>query len=337
MSETAIKSNEREAARLYERGVAAARGGQRRVAAGLLARAVQLNPRHEMGWLWLSGVLDNPEEVAFCLRSVLATNPHNERAQKGLAWLEQQGKIAQQPLPPVLPAPPAPALSARQLEEQHRRDSWWVHWRHTRRDTNRARTVLWLIPILLLALTIGLNLLLRQTIARNEAQALAAAQPPAQATAAPAKPAIIQAELPVTRDAAVLAYLSALDAPRAELREAIDTYRATTSQPGGSSIAHATAAHTLRDQIDAAYRTIDALNPPAPLAQAHNSYLAGLEIERQAIDSMLEFYSSLSIQNANRATLRMADSARQLDQARRLFALGQAAVPRAPIPAQTLR
>ncbi|KPV50825.1 hypothetical protein SE17_24660, partial [Kouleothrix aurantiaca] len=141
----------------------------------------------------------------------------------------------------------------------------------------------------------------------------------------------------VTRDAAVLAYLSALDAPLAQLRAALDTYRATTSQPGGSSIAHATAARTLRDQIDAAYRTIDALAPPAPLAQAHTSYLAGLEIERQAIDSMLEFYSSLSIQNANRATLRMADSARQLDQARHLFALGEAAVPHAPIPAQTLR
>ena len=63
MLETAIKSNEREAARLYQRGVAAARGGQRRVAAGLLSRAVQLNPRHELAWLWLSGVLDAPDEI----------------------------------------------------------------------------------------------------------------------------------------------------------------------------------------------------------------------------------------------------------------------------------
>ena len=75
MTETAIKSNEREAAQLYRRGVAAARGGQRRVAAGLLSRAVQLNPRHELGWLWLSGVLDAPDEIAFCLRSALAYVP----------------------------------------------------------------------------------------------------------------------------------------------------------------------------------------------------------------------------------------------------------------------
>jgi len=48
MSESGIKSNEIEASRLFQRGVAAARGGQRRVAAVLLGRAVQLNPRHEL-------------------------------------------------------------------------------------------------------------------------------------------------------------------------------------------------------------------------------------------------------------------------------------------------
>lgn len=79
--------------------MAAARGGQRRIAAGLLARAVQLNPRHELGWLWLSGLCHAPEEIAFCLRSVLAVNPHNERAQQGLAWLEQRNQIVKQPVP----------------------------------------------------------------------------------------------------------------------------------------------------------------------------------------------------------------------------------------------
>ena len=86
MAEPAIKSDHAEAARLFERGVAAARGGQRRVAAGLLSRAVQYDPRHEQAWLWLSGVLDSPEEIAFCLRSVLTLNPDNERARQGLGW-----------------------------------------------------------------------------------------------------------------------------------------------------------------------------------------------------------------------------------------------------------
>lgn len=336
MTETAIKSNQQEAARLFERGVAAARGGQRRVAAGLLARTVQLDPRHEMGWLWLSGVLDDPEEIAFCLRSVLATNPHNERARQGLAWLEQRGKIVSQPAPPAVVAP-APVLNAQQAEAQHRREAWWVQWRHTRRDVNRARLVLWLIPILLLLLTISLNIVLRQAIARNEAQALAAARPPAQATARPGQPAIIQAELSASRNAALLAYLSALEAPRTQLRQSIQAYRDNTGQPGGSSIAHAAAARTLRDQIDGAYRAIDRLTPPVPLAGAHANYLVGLEMERQALDDMLEFYSSLSIQYANRATLRMTDSTRQIEQARELFDAGRATVDIIAVPAQSAR
>src|ERR1044071_8985413 len=99
MTETGIKSNEAEASRLFQRGVAAARGGQRRLAAVLLGRAVQLNPHHELSWLWLSGVLDEPGEIAFCLRSVLSVTPHNERARQGLTWLEHHSLISPQPAP----------------------------------------------------------------------------------------------------------------------------------------------------------------------------------------------------------------------------------------------
>ncbi|MBK9941755.1 MAG: hypothetical protein IPP13_09090 [Kouleothrix sp.] len=340
MTETAIKSNEREAARLYERGVGAARGGQRRMAAGLLARAVQLNPRHEQAWLWLSGVLDTPDDIAFCLRAVLAVNPHNERARQGLAWLDQRGMTTPQSAStPVAPPaePRAAAAGPGRREQPEHEASWWVGWRHNRRDSNRARTLLWVIPILLLLLTLGLNAVLRSAIDRNIAQAIAAAQPRPAATALPALPPIIQAELPSTRDAAVLAYLSALDLPRTRLRAAITGYRATTGQPGGSAIVHAAAARTLREQIDALYREIDAIEPPPGLAPAHNRYLAGLEIERQALDDMLEFYSSLAIQSANRATLRMADSAHQIELARQLLDTRRAVVPATSIPAQTLR
>ncbi len=334
MTESAIKSNEREAARLFERGVAAARGGQRRIAAGLLARAVQLNPRHELGWLWLSGVLDAPEEIAFCLRSVLAVNPHNERAQQGLAWLEQRNQIVKQPVPARLAELPAEAHP-----EAHAHEAWWVVWRRTHRDTSRARQVLWLIPILLIGLTLGLNMALRGAIERNEARARAAAQPPAppQATARPQVVALIQAELPIARDARTLAYLSALEPARAQLRAAVLAYRDATSRPGGSSIAHAAAARALREQIDQAYATIDALEAPAGLAQAHNRYLAGLEIERQALGDMLEFYSSLSIQYANRATLRMGDSAREIAQANQGFAGHQGPAHAPALPQQTAR
>jgi hypothetical protein len=338
MAETAIKSNQREAARLFERGVAAARGGQRRVAAGLLARVVQLDPRHELGWLWLSGVLDDPNEIAFCLRAVLAVNPHNERARQGLAWLEQRGQIAAQPAPPAV-AEPAPVSVARaEAPEEHQaQESWWVGWRHSRREMSRARLVFWSVPILLLALTLALNIALRDAVGRNQALALAAAQPKIVSTAAPALPSIIDAEVAPVRDAQVLAYLSAIEAPRAQLRDAINAYRNSTGQPGGSSVTHAGAARALREQIDKTYGQLEAIEPPATLAQAHNSYLAGLEIERQALDDMLEFYNSLSVQYANRATLRMVDSGRQLDRARSIFDARRLEVANQPIQPQVAR
>lgn len=339
MAETAIKSNQREAAHLYERGVAAARGGQRRVAAGLLARAVQLDPRHELAWLWLSGVLDDPKEIAFCLRAVLAVNPHNDRARQGLAWLEQRGQIVAQPAPPVLPEPqPTADIHAdARAEIQARESSWWVGWRHSRREMSRARLVFWSAPILLLLLTLALNLALRDAVGQHEALAREAALPKAIQAHTPALPSIIQAELAATQDARALAYLSAMAGARQQLRAAVDVYRSSTGQPGGSSIAHAAAARTLREQLDTVYGQLDALDPPATLVQAHTSYLAGLEIERQALDDMLEFYNSLNVQNANRATLRMIDSGRQFERASALFDARQAAIGSQLIQAQAAR
>jgi len=262
MSEHSIKSNQVEASRLFQRGVAAARGGQRRVAAGLLARAVQLDPRHEMGWLWLSGVLDDSEEIAFCLRAVLAVNPHNERARAGLAWLEQRGKIAQHPAPAPVVEPPQLPVPDEAQAERHERESWWVGWRHSRREMSRARLVFWSAPILLLLLTLALNMALRDAVAHNQALARAASQPRVASTAAPALPSIIQADLPPIRDAHILAYLSAVEGPRAQLRQAIAAYRTSTGQPGGSSITHAAAARSLREQIDKSYAQLEALDPP---------------------------------------------------------------------------
>lgn len=337
MAETAIKSNQREAARLFERGVAAAKGGQRRVAAGLLARAVQLDPRHELGWLWLSGVLEDPSEIAFCLRSVLSVNPHNERARRGLDWLEQRQLVA----PAAAPAAEAPADEEEHAEERrarHEGEAWWVNWRRSRRDMGRVRLVFWMIPLLLLLLTLGLNLSLREAVARNVALARnAAVAPQLAARRAPVAVPQIEREPADARAAQTLAYLSALEAPRADLREAVRVYQDATSQPGGSSVAHAAAARKLRDQIEVSYTAIAGLTPPPALAQAHGDYLAGLELELSALDDMREFYSSFSIQLANRATLLLEDADKRLERARARFDSSAAQAARQPIPAQTAR
>lgn len=391
MVEAGIKSNEREAARLFERGVAAARGGQRRVAAVLLARVVQLDPQHELGWLWLSGVLDEPKEIAFCLRSALTINPQNDRARRGLAWLEQRNllrpeatatagvvlpgrvssMVGESPHPVEVPAP-APDVasqdhaatarvpwhtrlatvlpgSLRQPHDDARArydgESWWVNWRHSRRELGRARVLLWSMPILLLMLTLALNYALHAAIERNNAlieaelvqRAVAAEALPPPVPDDPPVVALIEPELTVVRDAATLAYLSQLEEPRARLRGAVESYRNATSRPGGSSIVHATSARRLRDEVERAYGVIAALQPPESLAEAHTAYLHGLELELAALDDMLAFYSSFRLENANRAALTMEEAGRRLEQARLAFEQQQVMLTAQVLPSHSIR
>lgn len=340
MAETAVRSNEREAARLFMRGVAAARSGQRRVAAGLLSRAVQLNPQHELGWLWLSGVLDEPDEIAFCLRSVLSVNPDNERARQGLAWLEQRSLIsAQQSTTTVISMREKVEEEEQEPERQARQEgeSWWVNWRRSQRDMGRVRLFFQAGLVLLLAFVLLLNLALRDAVARNKSMVLAAAA----STAIPvqqAKPTLIlHDELSAVRAARFLSYLSMMEAPRSQLREAVQTYQDATNQPGGSSVTHAAAARKLREHLDEAYTIIAGMTPPSQLEEAHASYLTGLDFERAALDDMLEFYASFSIQFANRAALRMEDAERQLERARTTFDKYHTELLDQPTPAYTPR
>jgi hypothetical protein len=373
MTDTAIKANEREALRLFERGVAAARGGQRRVAAGLLARAVQLNPRHEESWLWLSGTLDEPKEIAFCLRSVLTINPDNQRAQAGLEWLERKNMLAAEPAPPervTVPAPAQPQADAalterlwwqrpterlrtlgqaspamvieRELQAHRHGESWWVNFRRTRRDMGRARIFLITVPILLLMLTLALNMSLRQAVARNDslarvAAALAAVRPTEVIQAERRAPEVLISELPPSDDARALAYLSAMEGPRAQLRAAVEDYRSSTSRPGGSSTTHAAAARRLRDTVEQAYAVIEGMHPPPSLQEPHFYYLSGLEAELAALDDMLNFYGSFSIELANRATVRMSEADRYLDRASASFGQRTQRIVSLPVEAHAIR
>lgn len=309
---------------MFERGVGAARGGQRRVAAGLLARAVQYDPKHEQAWLWLSGVLDDPSEIAFCLRSVLSINPNNDRARQGLAWLEQRALLpAQTPATPAhSPSQEEPAERVDEQTARRDRESWWVGWRRSHHEMSRARLLVWSVPIVLLLLTMALNFSLRQALARSAAltQAAQVQSEAAVDQPTPAPAPILEAALTETEQAQAVAYLSAIYAPRERLRAAVDEYRQATSQPGNSSLVHASAARKFRDQIEVAYATFSEITPPPALEQAHADYLSGLDQERSALDDMLEFYGSFSIQMANRAILRFEDAGKRLDRARAEFA-----------------
>lgn len=115
---------------LLQQGIAAARAGRKPEARQLLMQVVEADERSEQGWLWLSGVVDDPNDIRTCLQNVLDINPGNAAAKKGLAWVEARygpaqpaAARAEPPTPqaaaaePEPPAPPAmpirpPAASA---------------------------------------------------------------------------------------------------------------------------------------------------------------------------------------------------------------------------------
>jgi hypothetical protein len=114
---------------LVERGIHALRSGRRSLARKILEHVVSLDEMHELGWLWLSAVVEDRDKVR-CLEKVLAINPRNKNAQAGLESLREKlgsldGPPAVSQEPPVVAEPesveekpePAPTDGAAALPE----------------------------------------------------------------------------------------------------------------------------------------------------------------------------------------------------------------------------
>jgi hypothetical protein len=72
---------------LLKQGIAALNAGRKAEARRFLMQAVRQDKHNEMAWLWLSGAVDTDKERRICLENVLAINPGNEIAKRGLASL----------------------------------------------------------------------------------------------------------------------------------------------------------------------------------------------------------------------------------------------------------
>ena len=70
-------------------GITAVKNGNRQQGRKLLEAVLEADERNEKAWLWLSGAVDTAEERQICLENVLAINPDNQLAQKGLVRLAQ--------------------------------------------------------------------------------------------------------------------------------------------------------------------------------------------------------------------------------------------------------
>src|SRR3954469_24618118 len=97
---------------LLEQGISAALTGRRNQARTLLAQVVETDDRNEQAWLWLSGLVEDPDEIRTCLENVLHLNPDNIKARQGLDWVEQQHGVRPAADVAVVDAPPEQSAPA---------------------------------------------------------------------------------------------------------------------------------------------------------------------------------------------------------------------------------
>lgn len=76
-----------ESDQLLKIAIQAAKAGEREKAHQILMKIVEQDEKNETAWLWLSGTVKTREDRQICLENVLAINPHNEIAKKGLKKL----------------------------------------------------------------------------------------------------------------------------------------------------------------------------------------------------------------------------------------------------------
>jgi hypothetical protein len=101
-----------------ELAITAIRSGRKEEGRQLLNLLIQQNPNDEQAWLWMSSVVNTDEQRARCLYHVLAINPINEVARKGLKILgivvtdSRPVKIPRDSQPIQIPKPTPQAQAA---------------------------------------------------------------------------------------------------------------------------------------------------------------------------------------------------------------------------------
>lgn len=110
---------------LVQEGIAAYNAGNAERAYELLSQALQREPNHEVGWLWMSAVVKEPAERRYCLERVVAINPTHSAAQRGIARFPTD-LVARNPLPVPIPLCTHPGCSQPVQRVGHTlcRDHW---------------------------------------------------------------------------------------------------------------------------------------------------------------------------------------------------------------------
>jgi hypothetical protein len=95
----------RECLHLFNAGKEEARKGHKAKAHSLFRQAAEVDPYHEMVWLWLASVVETEEDRRVCFENVLELNPENITARRQLQHIEQKALIEVMHPELIRPAP----------------------------------------------------------------------------------------------------------------------------------------------------------------------------------------------------------------------------------------
>lgn len=73
-----------------QRAIELIKSGDKQTGRQLLVEILKAEPTNEIAWLWMSNVVATDEQRYDCLRQVLAINPNNQVARKGLEKLQRR-------------------------------------------------------------------------------------------------------------------------------------------------------------------------------------------------------------------------------------------------------
>ncbi len=81
---------------LLQQAVSAARAGRELTARDIFLEIVEINPRNETAWMWLTGLLDDLDDCIFACEQVLEINPSNAKIHQYLNQLRGERKKQQE-------------------------------------------------------------------------------------------------------------------------------------------------------------------------------------------------------------------------------------------------
>lgn len=97
-----------------DRAIAAIKTGDKAMGRQLLTEALQADPRNQLALIWMSTLSEDEAEQAAYLKKVLAINPDNQAARRGLALLGRE--TSSSPPAGAEPAPPSLSLPASKIK-----------------------------------------------------------------------------------------------------------------------------------------------------------------------------------------------------------------------------